>query len=47
MGSKWRSEQMVDIKDRASGAMVTCGFDEAISWILEHCALVRNRLLTV
>jgi prolyl-tRNA synthetase len=42
LGSKWRSAQMIDIKDRATGHIVTCSFDEAVAWILKHCAAVRH-----
>jgi prolyl-tRNA synthetase len=45
VGSKWRSEQMVDIKIRATGQLISCPIPEATAWIMEHCACVQNPFL--
>jgi prolyl-tRNA synthetase len=45
VGSKWRSEEMVDIKIRATGQLISCPIPEATAWIMEHCACVQNPFL--
>lgn len=44
VGSKWLQDQIVDIKVRATGEIISLGRSDALAWIMEHCASVINPL---